>query len=168
MLDNKKLKITLAALGIGGTLFFSGYGDDTKYVCAGGYREDKIIYEADGLSGTICYSHLDYLRIQSFEVNNMTIRRLVIMERRSARYRIYNYIDLESGTLLYTCRRNDHEAFLDENISIIDDQGIKDYFFQFGKIEEEYEINEIIAFYHDKIEPLLEVEEKEKELTLSY
>lgn len=152
MLDNKKLKVALATLGIGGTLFFSGCDDDIYRISVG---RSIITYDAEEISGSITYADLENIKIVTFEKNNVIEKRLMVLHKGISGNLLTSdpyiqYIDLENREIvLEKTIAKEEQIIIGEDITIIEEQGLELPLIEADQFKPKYEINEIISFYHN-------------------
>lgn len=140
------------------------YADDT-------YTYTEICYNEDGtIIGTLPISKIDkFVKIVTFKQGDITFTRLVAIEDHkngsihAPHYRIVKYADLDTGTTLIhytngdvTGKTSDHISYvMGEYLEIVEVKDFLPYIFQEGRIQETYDINDILAIYHEKVEPTL-------------
>lgn len=134
----------------------------------------KIVYEEDNtITGTISYKDVEnYIKIITIEQREMTKKYLMIkkdeyhMSRHSSNTQL-KYIDLEDGTEMlhyyYGGRhfneeelknREPDEIFVGKDIKILEEESLTTYLMQQDKIKREYDVNDLISFYHNNVEVL--------------
>lgn len=147
--------------------------DNSKNV----YIEDtfiytKIVYDEDGvITGILPSDKVDeYVKIITFKQGDVTFTRLVGIEDHkngslhSPYYRIVKYCDLDTGVTLISYINHDTSGetmdyvsySIGENLEIVEVRDFMPYLYQEGKFADEYEINDLLNFYHEKVEPTLE------------
>lgn len=140
------------------------YADDT-------FTYTEITYNEDGtITGTLPANKLDeFVKIITFKQGDVTFTRLVAIENHkngsmhAPHYRIVKYCDLDSGTTLISYVNHDLSGetmdcvrySVGENLEIVSVEDFMPYLYQEGKLQDVYEINDILAFYHEKVEPSL-------------
>lgn len=83
---------------------------------------------------------------------------------RAPHYRIVKYYDLDTGTTLISYINHDISGqtmdsirySIGENLEIVEVRDFMPYLYQEGKLSDTYEINDLLSFYHEKVEPTLE------------
>ncbi len=148
------------------------YVDDT-------FTYTEIIYDEGVITGTLPSSKVDeFVKIITFKQGDVTFTRLVGIENhhnggvRGPYYRIVKYYDLDTGVTLISYINHDTSGktmesvdySTGENLEIVQVIDFIPYLYQEGKFADTYEINDLLNFYHEKVEPILNTEE---EMTLS-
>ncbi len=143
------------------------YVDDNFY-----YTE--IVYDEGIITGTLPFSKVDeFVKIITFKQGDVTFTRLVGIENhkngsmRAPHYRIVKYYDLDTGTTLISYINHDISGqtmdsirySIGENLEIVEIRDFMPYLYQEGKLSDTYEINDLLSFYHEKVEPTLNIEE---------
>lgn len=92
---------------------------------------------------------------------------------RGGRWKTKEYIDLETGIsqIHYrypTTSSKEEEASITsgENFEIVEEISLFDYIIQENWLQDEYDVNELIKFYNEKVKPVIE-EEEQNDLTLT-
>lgn len=150
-----------------------GNKDNSKKVYVDNtYTYTEIVYAEDGsITGTLPSDKVDeYVKIITFKQGNVTFTRLVGIEDHmngsihSPHYRIVKYCDLDTGVTLISYINHDTSGetmdYIDysigENLEIVEVKDFMPYLYQEGILADEYEINDLLSFYHGKVEPILE------------
>lgn len=136
------------------------------------YSYTEITYSEDGIiSGTLPTDAVDkYVKVVTFKQDDVVFRRLVVIEDHTNQVvlghynRTTKYVDLETGTTLISYTDGDISGktteyvsySVGENLEIASELDIMPYFYQEGKFQDVYDVNDIITFYHDIIEPSLD------------
>jgi len=174
--DFKDLRKKLISYSLLLSLMLTGCSeeDNTKKAYAGDTFDYTSItyYEGGIIRGTLPSNAVDgYIKIVTFKQGDAIFTRLVAIEDhsngvggRGPHYRTTKYVDLETGTTLISYTNGDSSGktteyisySIGENLEIISELDFMPYLYKEGKFQDVYEINEIIAFYHDIIEPTLE------------
>lgn len=136
------------------------------------------------MSGAISYKNLEnaYLKIVTLEYNGKRLEPKLMAiyfyryrpMRDGGRYDTVNYIDLESGvtqiTYFYPNCYNEEETpeiTIGENFTILEEISLFDFVIENNWLEDEYDVNELITFFKEKVKPELEGERKLEESRLS-
>lgn len=166
----KNLKIMAASLCLSTTLL-TGCSESENEISFG--TDTTISYETATPQGTISYADLSNCgKIVTVENNEVTKTFLLIKTKKmfsnryGNSYDLVNYIDLKSGTTIigykdYVAEESEMLYLSGENIEIIDELDITGYLFQQEFIKREYEVEEILTFFEEKIKPTLESSKKE-------
>ncbi len=174
----KKIKPLVAAFGLSTVLTLTGCGDTGKVVCVGesAYRwASKIYYDDSEINGTISYDNLEkgFLCIVTLELNGKSLEpKLMAINfhefhpTRGAWNDTLSYVDLESGItqIEYHYPGGYTEGAIPEiqvgsNFEIIDEKNLFDFIIEENWLQDEYEINELIEFYNEKVNLTMETEE---------
>lgn len=175
----KKIKPLVAAFGLSTALYLGGCGSNTssKTIEIGNdLGNSKITYEEETLSGSISYSHLEdgYVRIVTLCYNEKVLEpKLMSIHLNKYRpmrggggYDILEYTDLETGVTLlsyfypnYYSEEEVPEILTGENFDIVENLSLFDYIVEENWLQDEYEINELLEFYSEKVNLTMETEE---------
>ena len=172
-MKNKYIK--LKAILLAGTIAFTS---SSLTGCGNSYsiKESnfKIVYEEDNtITGTISYKDVEnYIKIITIEQGEMTKKYLMIkkdeyhISRYSSNTQI-KYINLEDGTEMLHYyyggkhfneeelkNRQPDEIFVGKNIKILEEESLTTYLMQQDKIQREYDVNDLISFYHNNVKVL--------------
>lgn len=177
----------MAALGLSTCLsILGGCGTtDSNSIYIGNQDVSKITYEEDGLSGTISYENLEkgYLKIVTLEYKGEVLKPKLMFtyldEYRPMRggWRdTFVYIDVENGVsqieyFYPTCYGEDKEDEIKvgKDLNVVEEISLFNFIIEHNWLQEEYEINELITFFKEKVEPTLEIEEStDVSLTLKF
>jgi len=183
MLGVKNLRVLAAGLCLSVTLTACGGGNketvNPNELIIGGVSEDVILnYESEVPTGTFSYDNMDeYIKIVKLKQGDISFYHLIIKDilkytggLRSATvpYDNIRYIDLKTGVIIInyvdypeTYTHREDYFIIGENIEVIDEFSITNYLLQEDFIKREYESQEILAFFEEKIKPTLESSEKE-------
>ncbi len=162
-------KRRLLALCLAGScmLGLSGCYDRKIYT---GANNGNIEYTGDDINGRISYYTVDrYMRIVTFSQDNATFRRLVVLNidfhtyTFGKRTKEFKYYDVETGVLLLNYEedldKGEIEYKFGDKLTIVSEQDYLPFLLQEDKIEYDYDVNELISYYHDEVEPVLDSEE---------
>ena len=126
----------------------------------------KIIYEEGNINGNVSYEDIEELKIVTIKQGDTTFKKCMIVYKEcyggtrsfNVRYDIYNYIDIETGVTLLKLKDTGVEEYtilLGEELEIIEEQNFFDFFFDPQNIQREYDINELLTYFHEEIESQL-------------
>lgn len=182
----KRFKTLIATLGLSATITLlggCGENDTSKKIEIGNdLNNSKITYEENTLSGTISYNHLEkgYIRIVTLSFDGKVLEPKLMgvhldkyrPMRGGGGYDTLHYIDLETSmTLLsyfypnYYNEEDEPEVLIGENFEIVEEISLFDYIVEYNWLQDEYEINELLEFYNEKVKPNLKTEDA-NDLTL--
>ena len=126
----------------------------------------KIVYEEDKLSGSISYNNIEqnYLRmLMEFDQTHIG--------GRGPNYWTLKYTELTSGvTMIEYHLKDGYEEdekptiIIGNDLEIVYEQSYFDYILQNNWIQNEYDINELMNFFNEKIKPELMENENIKKL----
>lgn len=150
--------------------------DDLKHVYVDDiYTNSMITYSEDGIiTGSLPADKVDkFVKIVTFKQGDVTFTRLVGIEdhrnhsMRAPHFRITKYTDLDSGTTLIHYTNPDPSGEntnyitygAGEDLEIVSIIDFMPYLYQAGKFQDEYDINDLLAFYHEKVELMLLADE---------
>lgn len=174
--DFQTLRKSLVSGALLLSMMLTGCSDDKdnskKVYVDNTYNYTEIVYAEDGsITGTLPSDKVDeYVKIITFKQGDVTFTRLVGVEDhrdgavRGPHYRIVKYSDLDTGVTLISYINHDtsgetmdHVGYsIGENLEIVEVKDFMPYLYQEGKFADEYEINDLLNFYHEKVEPTLE------------
>lgn len=179
-MNSTKLKEALVSCSLVLSMLVSGCSttkDNSKKI----YAHDTFIYteisynEDGSIVGTLPANKVDeFVKIITFKQGDVTFTRLVAIEdhkngsMHAPHYRITKYYDLDTGSTLiaYTNgdmsgKTTDHIRYsVGENLEILAVRDFMPYLYQEGMFLDVYDINNILEFYHEKVEPTLEESDK--------
>lgn len=173
-MNTYELKRSLLSGALLLSLMLTGCGkkDDIKNIFVKDtYNRTMITYSEEGISGTVPLDEVsNYIKIVTFKLDDYTFTRLVAIEDHtnhsvhSPHYRITKYHDLDTGTTLISYTNQDSSGETDfgieysvgENLEILSEIDFVPYLIKEGKISNDYDINDMLDFYHEKVEPSLE------------
>lgn len=158
----------------------SGDKDNSKKIYVGDMNNDSAItYVGDNhdiVSGTIPADKVDkYIKIVTFKRDDFIFTKLVAITdcisyggRFSPYYRAIEYTDLDSSTTLISYKNydtsgetTDHISYsTGENLEIVSVIDFMPYLYKEGKFADQYEINDLLNFYHEKVESIFEDTDK--------
>lgn len=174
-MKNKK-RYLIAALGLSTCLTLSSCGESeqSKKISIGDYGVSKISYENDVLNGKISYSNLEkgFIKIVTLSYNEkilepklMGINIIYSRPLRGGGYDSTNYIDLDTGVVqlsyCYYLYSEDEkpQITIGENFKIEEEIPLFDFIVEENWLQDEYDINDLIEFYNEKVKPKLNKEE---------
>lgn len=177
--QNLKRSLVSGALLLSMMLTGCGDKDNSKKIYVGN-KIDITYTSEEGLAGIISQDDVDkYIKIITFKRGDVIFTKLISVKdcyivggRFSSNYKEIDYVDLDSGTTLISYRNydtsgetmNNVKYEVGENLEIVEVRDFMPYLYQEGKFADEYEINDLVNFYHEKVEPTLDDSE---ELTLN-
>lgn len=180
----KYFKNLFGALGISSTLLIGGcsYINDIIYVGSTEASELTLDKNYD-LNGSISYKNLEkgYVRIITLKYNDkilepklMVIYHNLYRPIRMKGYDTIEFFDIESKMVLlayfypnYYSEEEIPEITRGEEFTILENVSMFDFLVDEGWFQEEYDINELIEFYNEKVKPNFETIE-EDEIALYY
>lgn len=132
-----------------------------------GNNSGSIDYTDDDIAGRISYYTIDkYMRIVTFSQGDATFRRLVVLNEDFHHYTLgkrtkeIKYLDVEKGVLLLDYEEDldsgEREYKVGDKLTIVNEQDYLPFLLQERRIEYDYDVNELISFYHDVVEPTLD------------
>ncbi len=162
----RQVKERLLALCLAGSCMLGLSGCSGRKIYAG-QNTCSIEYTGDYINGKIGYHTIDeYMRIVTFSQENATFRRLIVLNESFTTYtfgkrtKTIKYYDVEKGILLLEYEEDlvsgEREYTCGDKLTIINEQDYLPFLLQEGKIEYDYDVSELISFYHEKIEPALD------------
>ncbi len=173
MSKNEKKQVLSAALAL--TIFLSGCGSTKKAVGDKNFLYNSTItYKNDAITGNVIAENMEFIKILTFTVGDSTFTKLVGLNTTIYDNGAQNdiYIDLDNGTTLINkttktitlnSTNKDYESTeykIGSDLTIVSEERIIPYLLEAGMFEDEYDINEIISFYHENIEPNYEPNQK--------
>ncbi len=178
MQEDLKRRLVSCSLLLSLMLTGCGEEDNSKNIYVGKALVDSTItYSEDGvISGTISADDVDkYIKIVTFKRDDLTFTRLVAIEDHSVMggrgvpsYRLTKYVDLDTSTTLIHYTNPDSSGenteHLDykvgENLEVVSERDFMPYLYEAEKFQDEYDISELINFYHENVEETLTEEDK--------
>lgn len=169
-----KRDIFLATLGTSLVLSLAGgcSATDSNSIYIGNRNPSKITYEDETLSGTFSYENLEkgYLKIVTLEYKGEILTPKLMFTyldefrpMRASWSDTIKYIDVENGLtqIKYyypTCYGEDKECEIiaGEDFTIVEEITLFDYIIEYGWLQEEYDINELITFYNVQVREKIE------------
>lgn len=155
--------------------------DDNSYTFKVSGTDSKIVWSNDdSVCGSISYADIEgRIKIVVLEQNGVVKPYFMLKDfyyalGKGSSYTYLSYVDLHSGTTMMYSKwsgsySNEQDArglepmsTIGQNITIVEELEFFDYLIQYGKIQREYDINELITFYDEEIEPSLEASLSEK------
>lgn len=167
----RNLKYSLAILGIATTVVLTGCGEKRKVQIG----DSVIKYCEDEIKGSISYNELvRNIKVVTLEENNNLYYRLLVKDIKS-NYKDLNF-DSEAGTLVryfdlktdsclmsYVDYHNGKVAYyIGENLNIVEEKDISSYLLKEDFVKTDYEVEEVIQFFNEKIEPSLSEDDKDR------
>lgn len=160
----KNLKVMAASLCLTATLL-TGCGDDKEIK----FGNSTVNYENEIPTGKISYNDLNnYVKVIVFEHENASYNRLIIKDkityaaRTREPYDRIQYVDLKNGVPIIDYYDDSEIGWVvGENLNIIEEKSITSHLLQEDFIKKEYTLDEVMAFFEEKIKPTLENNEKE-------
>lgn len=150
----------------------SGEKGTKKIYVDNDYYYTEIVYQEDGsIVGTLPSNEVDdFVKIITFKQGGVIFTRLIGIEDhgngavRGPNYRITKYHDLDTGVTLISYINHDISGktmddvsySIGENLEIVEVRDFMPYLYQEGKFADQYEISDLLSFYHSKVEPTLE------------
>lgn len=163
----KNLKVLGASLCLGATLL-TGCGKEKISI-----GSSDIIIEEGKSQGTIFYTDLEQnIRIVHFQQDGNSEYRLLIkrISKPETKYSLKPfkstlYFDLETGSCIISYIEYDLDDIITyvigKNIKIVEERSIVPYLISKGFIKSEYTVEELLAFFQEKVLPTLENTNKE-------
>lgn len=186
MKKKNTIKTIIATLGLSTTIsLLSSCGNAGKQIYIGGpVGATTVTYnkETNLMSDSIPYKNLENgdLKIVTLEYNGKTLEpKLMCLYKYSyahtisaSYYDTIDYIDLENGItqMTYFYHKGFNESpkiLLGENFTILEEISLFDFVIENNWLEDEYDINELIAFFKEKVKPELEGERELEESRLT-
>ena len=149
----------------------SGDKDNSKKIYVGD-QVDITYSSEEGLIGVISQDDVDkYIKIITFKREDVIFTKLESVRnsyigggRFSSSYIKIDYVDLDSGTTLISYKNydtseetmNNVKYEVGENLEIVEIKDFMSFLYQEDKFADEYDINDLLSFYHEKVEPTLE------------
>ncbi|MDD6224571.1 MAG: hypothetical protein PUB18_06215 [bacterium] len=136
------------------------------------FGDTTISYDQKNSSGTIKYEDLsNYVKVVIVEAGEGKNTLLLMKATEKIEvigiqpHYLTEYIELSSGSCLIKYKdyedAGNREWLIGGNLNIVEEQAIDDYLLQEKWIQQEYDVNEIIAFFDEKIIPTVESNDKE-------
>lgn len=164
----KNLKVLGASLCLGAVLLT---GCRETRISVG---DSDIILEEGKTTGSISYENVDkWVKIISFEQDGVISNQLMSIYRSNyfnfsqGQFYLYRYYDLKKGVCLMkyysypTSSNKKDEYIIGESLNIIDEKSITPYLLYGDFVQKEYTVEELLAFFQEKVLPTLENNNKE-------
>lgn len=160
---HKDVKKELLSAALTLSLLLTGCGNSKvkKEVGSGNsLYTSKVVYSTESISGSISATNMEYVKILTFTVGESTFTKLVGIESDNYGNGYYNnkYIDLDTGTtLIDVITYKEGKSYnIGADLTIVSEERLLPLLYEAGIFKDEYDINEILSFYHENVEPNLE------------
>lgn len=177
-MQRNKIKTLIAVLELSTTLSLLGgcassstNNSNSKSIQIGDSKFSRITYDENEINGKISYQNLENncLRIVTLSYNGKVLepKLMAVSVRaqggmRGPHWKTKEYIDLETGVLQIhyrypTTSSKEEEASITfgENFEIVEEISLLDFIIQENWLQDEYDVNELIKFFNEKVKPAL-------------